>query len=130
MNTRRILFLTVFLFSLGRAGAALAHGSGEIEIFLYLLEEPGFFRIATLLFGGLAALFGGYVLWKGGRELAEAGGRRAALLGPGAAILIIAAGVILTGFFIVPDQVVPRHHEGEGPKPVISPGRSKSSSSP
>ncbi|MDA1000048.1 MAG: hypothetical protein O2807_05965 [bacterium] len=152
MRARRILVLAVFLTVIGCAGIARAHGSEELEIFVYLLEEPGFFRIATFLFGGLIVLLGGYVLWKGNRALGHAGGRRAAMLGPGAVILLIGAGAILIGLFIVPDQVTQPHHQGEGgkaaprlqtlPSPasgasskeamkqVISPGRPKSGSSP
>ncbi len=104
---------------------AAAHGSGEIEIFAYLLEEPGFLRLTAGILGALIFLLGAFIVWQSdlvwaemsAAEKSEEGGAkvsRARMMAPGAAFALTGAAIILAAIFILPNRVdTGGHHPGE-----------------
>ncbi len=111
------------------AGWALAHGSGEIEIFRYLLEEPGFFRMTALIFGALILLLGVFIAHQGRREWrrlrVESGEKSPSgvqpmtffqLMVPGVLFAAAGAAIILATMFVLPDRIEtgPRDHHMSG----------------
>lgn len=102
------------------AGAARAHGSEEIEIFAYLLEEEGFFRLTAGMVGAVFALLGLYIAWQGNSvwagmaESGEAPGvSQARMMTPGLIFVAVGAAIIFAAIFILPDKVdVGGHHPG------------------
>ncbi len=104
---------------------AAAHGSGEIEIFAYLLEEPGFLRLTAGILGALIFLLGAFIVWQSdlvwgemsAAEKSEEGGAkvsRARMMAPGAAFALTGAAIILAAIFILPDRVTSNDHPGGG----------------
>jgi|GEM_PF-4144486 hypothetical protein len=100
------------------AGAARAHGTGELEIFSFLLDEEGFFQLAAGLTGSIFALFGLYTAWQGNNiwtGMAESEATpdttRARMMAPGLLIVALGSAVIFATIFILPDKVdVGGHH--------------------
>ena len=108
---------------LAGAGAARAHGSSEIEIFSYLLEEPGFFRLTAGILGTVLFLLGAFIAWQGRRVwgwLAEEPGdgepeaSRARMMAPGALLALAGTAIIFAAAFILPDKVVTGGHHPAG----------------
>ncbi len=112
------------------AGRALAHGSGEIEIFSYLLDEPGFLRITALILGALIFLLGAFIAHQGRREwrrlredTKEPALSALKLTAPGIAFSIVGAAIIFAAAFILPDRIDtgPHRHpasEARGGMPI------------
>jgi len=106
-----------------RAGWAHAHGSDEIEIFQYLLEEPGFFRMTALILGALIFLLGVFITNQGWRESqrlrAESDESSSSseqpmtifqLTLPGALFAAVGAAIIFAAVFILPDKIETKPH--------------------
>lgn len=101
-------------------GAASAHGKGEIEIFAYLLEEEGFFRLAAGVVGLVFALLGLFIAWQGKRVwtgMAESEKAQdtslTKMVAPGLIFTAVGAAIIFAAIFILPDKVdVGGHHPG------------------
>ncbi len=120
------VFIAILIGGLGLiwAGVVRAHGKGEIEIFAYLLEEEGFFRLAAGLVGLVFTLMGLYIAWQGNRVwagMAESGEApdtsQAKMMAPGAIFAAVGATIIFAAIFILPDKVdVGGHHPGDGVK--------------
>ncbi len=121
---RRVLAAVAAGLGVFPAGWALAHGSGEIEIFRYLLEEPGFFRAAALILGVLIFLLGVFIAHQGRREwrrLEVESGEAASspappmtsfqLMAPGALFAAVGAAIILAALFVLPDQIETGPHD-------------------
>ena len=115
------------------AESAWAHGSGEIEIFSYLLEEHGFLRLTAGILGVILFALGAFIAWQGERErrrmeaapAMEAGPNRSAapsmeveaesvsrlqMIVPGAIFSLIGAAIIVAALFILPDRVETDRH--------------------
>ena len=114
------MFVVIGAGGLGLFGtaAAHAHGSEEIEIFAYLLEEEGFFRIVAGLVGVVFALLGLYITWNGNSVWGEMiksgethGTSRTKMIAPGLGFVGISAAIIFAAIFILPNKVdVGGHH--------------------
>ncbi len=100
------------------AGRAPAHGSGEIEIFSYLLDEPGFLRITALILGALIFLLGAFIAHQGRREwrrlredTKEPASSALKLTAPGIAFSIVGAAIMFAAVFILPDRIDTGRHD-------------------
>lgn len=118
---KRVLAAVAAGFAVLPAGWALAHGSGEIEIFRYLLEEPGFFRTTALILGTLIFLLGVFIAHQGRREWMRLRGEVVSspvppltsfqLVAPGALFAAVGAGIILAAVFVLPDRIETGPHD-------------------
>ena len=101
---------------------ALAHGSEELEIFEYLLEEPGFFRLTAFILGVLILLLGAFIVHQGKlewRRIQEAPEEEpestdtsaVKLMAPGAIFAAVGAAIILAAAFILPDRINTGAHD-------------------
>lgn len=118
---KRVLAAVAVSLGVFPAGWALAHGSGEIEIFRYLLEEPGFFRTTALILGALVFLLGVFIAHQGRREWLRLQGEAVSspvapmtsfqLVAPGALFAAVGAGIILAAVLILPDRIETGPHD-------------------
>jgi hypothetical protein len=140
------------------AESAWAHGSGELEIFSYLLEEPGFLRLTAGILGVILFALGAFIAWQGERErrrmeaapAMEAGPDRSAapalaaagpdhpegedvsrllMIAPGAIFSLIGAVILLGALFILPDRVETNRHGHSAAGPDRSAGPDHSAQS-
>jgi hypothetical protein len=104
------------------AERALAHGSEELEIFEYLLEEPGFLRLTALILGVLIFLLGAFIVYQGKLEWrriqeepegdADAADTSAfKLMAPGAIFATVGVVIILGAAFVLPDRLDTGAHD-------------------
>ncbi len=120
----RVLAATAAGFAAFPAGRALAHGSEELEMFAYLLDEPGFFRMAAYFLGALIFLLGAFIAWQGRREwrrLRAQPGEAASspvppmtsfqLMAPGALFAAVGAAIILAAALVLPDRIDTGAHD-------------------
>ena len=112
------------------AGVASAHGSGEIEIFSYLLEEPGFFRLTAGILGTVIFFLGVFITWQGCRLwwwlVEEAGtgepeSSAARMMAPGTLLILVGAATIFAAAFILPDKIESGGHHPTGQEKAKKP---------
>ncbi len=116
------LLQTAALLGAAHFQTAAAHGKGEIEIFAYLLEEPGFLKLTAGIIGAVIFLMGVFIAWQGDlvwRKMAdekseESAESRARMIAPGAAFALVGAAIIVAAVFILPDRVISSGHLSSG----------------
>jgi len=122
----------IFMVKASLAGVTVAnaHGSGEIEIFSYLLEEPGFFRLTAGTLGTVIFLLGVFIAWQGYRlwrwQAEEAGDREpeasaARMMAPGTLLILVGAATIFAAAFILPDKIESGGHHPTGQEKAKKP---------